>query len=76
VIIPRELILSRQNRQVVFIAQGGVAEMREITTGLEDEMFVEVLEGLSEGERLITSNYETLRSRTEVQVTGQSGPGR
>jgi len=77
VIIPRELILSRQNRQVVFIVeQESVAEMREITTGLEEEMFVEVLEGLSEGERLITSNYETLRTRTRVQVTGQSGPGR
>jgi membrane fusion protein (multidrug efflux system) len=76
VIIPRELILNRQNRQVVFVVQEGAAEMREITTGLEDEMFVEVLEGLSEGERLITSNYETLRSRTAVQVTGQSGPGR
>jgi RND family efflux transporter MFP subunit len=76
VIIPRELILNRQNRQVVFIVQEDAAEMREITTGLEDEMYVEVLEGLSEGERLITSNYETLRSRTAVQVTGQSRPGR
>jgi RND family efflux transporter MFP subunit len=76
VIIPRELILNRQNRQVVFIVQEDAAEMREIMTGLEDEMFVEVLEGLSEGERLITSNYETLRSRTAVQVTGQSRPGR
>ena len=72
--IPRELVLTRQNRKVVFIEEEGRAQQRYIETGLEDDAHVEVLEGLSEGERVITSNYETLRSRTQVRVTGQSGP--
>ena len=72
--IPRELVLTRQNRKVVFIEEEGRAQQRYIETGLEDDTHVEVLEGLSEGERVITSNYETLRSRTQVRVTGQSGP--
>ena len=72
--IPRELVLTRQNRKVVFVEEEGRAQQRFIETGLEDDTHVEVLEGLSEGERVITSNYETLRSRTQVRVTGQSGP--
>ena len=81
VLIPRELVLLRGNREVVFVEESARAQMREIETGLEDEKFVEVLEGVDEGERLITSNYETLRSRTRVSVTGtvevggRGGPG-
>ena len=73
-VINKELILSRRGRDVVFIEEAGVAQERTIETGLEDEIMVEVIEGLEEGERVITSNYETLRSRTQVRVTGESGP--
>ena len=82
VIIPRELVLIRGNREVVFVEESARAQMRDIETGLEDEKFVEVVQGVDEGERLITSNYETLRSRTRVSVTGmeevanRGGPGR
>jgi len=74
VIIPRELVLSRQNRSVVFVEEEGRAQQRFIEIGLSDDLMVEVVEGLAEGERLITSNFETLRSRTQVRVTGESGP--
>ena len=70
VLVPRELVLMRGNREVVFVEESARAQMREIETGLEDEKFVEVLKGVGEGERLITSNYETLRSRTRVTVAG------
>jgi RND family efflux transporter MFP subunit len=73
-VINKELILSRRGRDVVFVEEAGVAQERSIETGLEDEIMAEVIEGLSEGERVITSNYETLRSRTQVRVTGESGP--
>ena len=74
IVIPKELVLSRQNRNVVFVEEEGRAQQRYIETGLSDDFVVEVLDGLEEGERLITSNFETLRSRTQVRVTGQSGP--
>ena len=77
VLVPRQLVLMRGNREVVFVEEEARAMMREIETGLEDEKYVEVVEGVEEGERLITSNYETLRSRTRVTVTGtEEGGGR
>lgn len=74
IIIPRELVLSRQNRSLVFVEEEGRAQQRFVELGLSDDLMVEVVEGLEEGERLITSNFETLRSRTQVRVTGESGP--
>jgi RND family efflux transporter MFP subunit len=73
-VIPKQLILQRRGRDVVFVEEAGVAQEREIEIGLQDDVMAEVVEGLAEGERVITSNYETLRSRTQVRVTGESGP--
>ncbi len=76
VVIPRRFVLTRQNRKVVFVEEEGRAQMRDVELGLEGSEQVEILEGLEPGERLITSNYETLRSRTRVRVTGEDAAGR
>ncbi len=76
VVIPRRFVLTRQNRKVVFVEEEGRAQMRDVRLGLEGPEQVEILEGLEPGERLITSNYETLRSRTRVRVTGEDAAGR
>ncbi len=75
IVIPRRYVLTRQNRKVVFLEEEGRAQMRNVVTGLEDRENVEITEGIEEGERLITSNYETLRARTRVRVTGEGIPG-
>ncbi len=75
VVIPRLFVLTRQNRKVVFVEEEGRAQMRNVELGLEGSERVEILEGLEPGERLITSNYETLRPRTRVRVTGEGVPG-
>ncbi|MCZ6634092.1 MAG: efflux RND transporter periplasmic adaptor subunit [bacterium] len=76
VLIDRKLVLRRRNQKVVFIEEEGRAQMREVETGLEDKDRVEIVSGLDPGERLITSNYETLRPRTRVRVTEVSESGR
>jgi RND family efflux transporter MFP subunit len=76
VVIPRQFVLNRQNQKVVFIEESGRAQMRQVKVGLEGRENVEVLDGLEDGDRMITSNYETLRRRTRVRVTGEGVPGR
>lgn len=70
VLIARNLVLRRRNQKVVFIEEEGRAQQREVETGLEDRDHVEIVVGLEPGDQLITSNYETLRPRTRVRVTG------
>jgi membrane fusion protein, multidrug efflux system len=68
VVIPKEIILSRQRGKTVFVVDRGVAMERIITTGLENNSEVEVLSGLVKEERLVTSGYETLSNRSRVKI--------
>ncbi|MFT5368893.1 MAG: membrane fusion protein (multidrug efflux system) [Candidatus Latescibacterota bacterium] len=70
-LISRKLVQRRRGQKVVFVEEEGRAQQRDVQTGLEDRENVEILSGVDIGERLITSNYETLRPRTRVRVTGQ-----
>ena len=68
VVIPKELIRGRGRSQSVFIADKGYAEERRITTGIENNDYVEVVNGLSIGDRLITRGYETLRDKSKLKI--------
>ena len=69
IVLPKKLVVKRQNQDVVFIEEGARAQMRKVETGLESRDSIEIVDGIEEGDRLITSNYETLRARTRVRVT-------
>jgi HlyD family secretion protein len=46
----------------VFIAEEGKAEFRPVRTGFRGEAEIQILEGLSEGEEVITGPYRVLRT--------------
>ncbi len=66
--IPNDIILTMGNRRYVFVAQKETARRRDITTGLENNGYVEVVKGLKVGERLITKGFETLRNKSKIKV--------
>ncbi|MDR2473016.1 MAG: efflux RND transporter periplasmic adaptor subunit [Tannerella sp.] len=68
IIIPKEVVMSSRNRKYVFIVERNTAYSRNIVTGLEDEDNIQVIEGLSENEYLVTRGYETLRDNSRVKV--------
>ncbi|MDR1815038.1 MAG: efflux RND transporter periplasmic adaptor subunit [Tannerella sp.] len=68
IIIPKDVVMSNRNRKYVFIVERNTAYSRNITTGLEDEENIQVVEGLDENEYLVTRGYETLRDNSRVKV--------
>lgn len=68
IVIPKEIILSRQRGKTVYVVIQGRATERIIVTGLETNTEVEVIRGLNTDERLITTGYETLGPNTRVQI--------
>ena len=68
VVIPKDIILSRQRGKTVFIVDRGVAAERIIETGLENLTEVEVVRGLRPNERVVTSGFETLSNRSKVKI--------
>lgn len=68
IVIPKNIILSRQRGKTVFIIDRGFAVERVITTGLENITDVEVIRGLAKNERVVTSGFETLSNKTKVKI--------
>lgn len=55
VAIPESAIVDDEGRSTVYVMLAGEAfEKREVTLGVRDEGFVQVLSGLKEGERIVT----------------------
>ncbi len=70
--IPREAVTNRGGKWVVFLLKGQRVAMKEVVLGLGDDNIVEIREGLSEGERVVTRGLETLADQTRVRVTGNN----
>lgn len=69
IVIPKDVILSGGRGKYVFIVgRNSAADDRRITTGLENQNFVEVTEGLAVNDRLIIKGFETLRDNSKVRI--------
>ena len=69
-VVPREALVERGGRKVVFVLRGQQVDRREVTAGLGDDDVVEIRQGLVAGERIVVRGLETLTDGTRVQVSG------
>ena len=69
VVIPKDIILTGNRGKYVFVVgRNSSADDRRITTGIENQDYVEVTEGLAANDRLIIKGFETLRDNSKVKV--------
>jgi len=68
IVIPKDIIVSRNRVRSVFVVENGVASERRITTGLESTGNVEVISGIEPGESVVSKGFETLRNNSRVKV--------
>ncbi len=69
VVVPPELVLTRNNKPVVFIVEDEKAVAREVLIGIETKDATEILNGLDTDDVLIVGGFETLRDGTAVRVS-------
>ena len=67
-LVPRDALLIRDERKLVFVHEYGLAKWRYVKTGLENNEFIEVKEGVNEGEELIVSGHFNLAHDASVVV--------
>ena len=67
-LVPREALLTRDDRKVVFVYEGGRAKWRYVETGAETDEMVEVREGLAARDTLITAGHFNLAHNAQVIV--------
>ena len=74
--IPRDAVLKTGERQIVFIHHGGgTLEWRNVTLGVQTGDWVEVLEGVKEGDHIVTSANFLIDSESQLKsaVRGMAG---
>jgi HlyD family secretion protein len=63
----------KEIKEYVFLYQDGTAVMQEVKTGIQDNKYIEIKSGLSEGDKVITGPYiavsKTLKNRDKVEKT-------
>jgi len=67
-LVPQEAVLIRGGRKLVFVVEDGLAKWKYVTTGLENERYVEILEGAKEGESVIVEGHLTLAHDARVVI--------
>lgn len=66
--VPQAAVAVRDGRPTVFLVADGVLSARRVTTGETVNGRIEVVEGLSEGERVVASPVSTLDEGSRVTV--------
>ena len=75
---PLEGAKKKEVEGVFVVKKDGTVEFRKIKTGITAELKVEVLEGLAEGEEIVTGPFKALRSLKigdKVKIDNAAAPG-
>ena len=73
VLVPRSAILERDRRTMLFVYEDGKAKWRYVTTGLENDDYVEIVENpetemVRPGETVLTGGHFTLTHDASVRI--------
>jgi HlyD family secretion protein len=64
--------------EVVFVIEGGKAVARQVKTGIQSDELIEILDGLKEGEQVVTGSYRAISKDLEngavVRINNEKKP--
>lgn len=67
-LIPKQAVIEEDNAASVFVIRDSMALRQSVQTGYSEGATVEILSGLSVGDRIITTGQSNLRDSTKVDV--------
>jgi membrane fusion protein (multidrug efflux system) len=70
ILVPTQALIPTPKGYSLFAVKNGLAEPREVKTGTRTKATVQILEGLTLGDTVITSNLLRLGPGVPVQVVG------
>ncbi len=67
-LLPRQAIISIDNKNSVFVVENGLAKKRDVTLGYEEGNTIEILSGVEGAERVVTVGHQNLKDSAPVEV--------
>jgi HlyD family secretion protein len=55
-----ETVVNEEFIEIVFLYDNGKAKLQEVKTGIQDNTYIEIIEGLNEGDEVITGPYRAV----------------
>jgi len=68
IVIPRIALLGSTTEAEVFVIENNTAKLRKVTTGIESGTNIEILSGIGEGDKIVTSGQVNLKDGTPVSI--------
>lgn len=66
--VPRRSVVADAGEHFVYVAQADTVRQVGVSLGYEDEEFAEILEGIAEGDTVVTAGVGGIRTGTHVKV--------
>ncbi len=65
----------KKPKEIVFIVEGGLAKKREVKTGISDDSYIEITEGLNEDVEIVKGSFKAINKEldenTKVKITAE-----
>ncbi len=73
--VPQNALVDQNGRRGVFLVVEGAARFQPVSTGIQDAAHIEIVEGLTEGQRVVTTGALALRDGDQLVLVTE-GEGR
>lgn len=67
-VVPREALVGSVKEPQVFVVENGIAKLRSLTVGSQSGVYVQVLQGLMEGETIVVNGQNNLVDNLKVEI--------
>jgi membrane fusion protein (multidrug efflux system) len=68
-IVPSQAVIPQARNKRVIVYKGGKPDFAVVTTGIRDSSYVQVLDGVKEGDTVITTALLTIRPDSKIKLT-------
>lgn len=68
IVIPRAALVGSIKTPQVFVVENGIAKLRTLTVGSESGLYIQVLNGLTDGEEVVVSGQNNIVDNTKVEI--------
>lgn len=68
ILIPKEALLVRDRRNLVFIVENGLAKWHYVKIGEQNDKFIEVIDGINSGDTVIVDGHYNLAHDSKINI--------
>ena len=72
-VVPYEAIIAKDGKKQVYLVRDNQAKLCTVKTGFAGDLYIEILEGLKEGDKVILSPAENITDGSRVRETETTG---